>query len=491
LIFGIGSVVNSAFGLVLVPVYGRYLKAGEFGTLALLMPTLTLVAIILKAGLNHAFFRHYYDTDDSATRRKIVGSTLIFLLFASTAATLLLSSVAPQVSGFIFAGDVARADLLRLVFYTSFFEVITLIPDSILRVKFKSAQYSTLNIIAFVVQLSLICYLVLGVDPTAHSVLLGRLIGSAFEAALFFWMVRSDLSLSFSGRELRGMLAFGAPLIFGQVSFHLFIMIDRFFLEHYTTSRELGAYGMACTLVSAVGILVTVPFSQVWTVMRFSVMNEEGAEEYYSRVLTYIVLVSMFFALGVAAVGGDGLLLFATKGYWAAALMIPLLAMASVFDSASRVLNIGITLRKRTMFAPLVIVAGLAVNISLNFWLIPRYGAIGASVATLISYIAFCAFRYSASNLFFKVRYQWGRVFTLLGVGGVLISCFYLNDYLRGESPSRTALYLSVLTKGLLAVSFPLLLMALRFYDERERRRIAEICQRAYLVLRRRGLTEA
>jgi O-antigen/teichoic acid export membrane protein len=474
-----------------VPVYMRYLRASEFAALSLLIPTLTLIAIVLKAGLNHAFFRHYYDTEDPAIRRKIVGSTLLFLLFASSLATLLLSSIAPELSRFIFTGDKSRTDLLKLVFYTSFFEVITLIPDSILRVKFKSAQYSTLNVIAFVGQLALICYLVLAVDASAHSVLLGRLVGSAFEAALFFVMVRKELSLSFSGKELRGMLAFGAPLIFGQVSFQLFIMIDRFFLERYTTDRELGAYGMACTLVSVVGILVTVPFSQVWTVMRFSVMNDEGAEEYYSRVLTYIVLVSMFFSLGVAAVAGDGILLFATKGYWTASAMIPLLALSTVFDSASRVLNIGITLRKRTIFAPLVIVAALGVNIGLNFWLIPRYGAMGASVATLLSYVAFCAFRYFASNLFFKVRYEWGRVLTLIAVGGLLVACFYFNDYLRGDTPSRIALYVSALSKGLLAVSFPVLLIGLRFYDERERRRIAELWQRVLTALRLRRLTEA
>src|SRR5690348_7471575 len=82
LIFGIGSIVNSAFGLVLVPLYTRYLRASEFGVLSLLMITLTLITIVLKFGLNHAFFRHYYDTEDPLQRRRIVGSTLTFLLIS-------------------------------------------------------------------------------------------------------------------------------------------------------------------------------------------------------------------------------------------------------------------------------------------------------------------------------------------------------------------------------------------------------------------------
>jgi O-antigen/teichoic acid export membrane protein len=484
-------VVNSAFGLVLVPVYGKYLRASEFGVLSLLTVTLTLVTIVLKFGLNHAFFRHYYDTEDEAHRRRIVGSTLVFLALSSAALVALLCVLAPQASAAVFAGDKSKADLLQLIFLISFFEVISLIPDSILRAKFKSARYSTINIIAFVFQVALISYLVIGVEATVKSVLLGRLAGAAFEAAIFFLMVRRDLSISFSLRELRGMLGFGVPLIFGQISFHLFLMIDRFFLEVYATERDLGAYAMANTLVSVVTILVTVPFSQVWTVMRFSVMNEEGAEEYYSRVLTYIVFVSMFLALGVSAVAGDGLLLFALKGYWSAPAIIPLLAMAAVMDCAARVLNIGTTLKKRTIFAPLVIFAALIVNVGLNFLLIPRYRTMGATVATLISYVVFCALRFWSSNLFVKIRYEWGRVFTIVAVGGALIGIFYANDSLRSPSPSRSSLALSIAIKVSLALLFPLLLFALRFFDEKERRKVEELWQRLPVISKRARVSES
>lgn len=476
---------------MLVPVYSRYLPAGEFGVLSLLTVTLTLVTIVLKFGLNHAFFRHYYETEDLAHRRKIVGSTLIFLLVSSAVATALLWLAAPQMSAFIFKGDRARADLMQLVLLISFFEVITLIPDSILRAKFRSAQYSALNITAFLFQLALIAYLVIGVGASVHNVLLGRLLGGVFEAILFYAMVRRDLSLSFSAPELRRMLAFGGPLIFSQIAFSLFMMIDRFFLERYSSPRDLGAYSMANTLVSVVTILVTVPFSQVWTVMRFSVMNEEGAEEYYSRVLTYVLFVSMFFALCVSAVAGDGLTLFSLRSYWSAANIIPLLALAAVLDCASRVLNIGITLHKRTIFAPIVIIIALAVNIGLNFWLIPRYGSMGATISTLVSYAVFCSLRYWASNMFFKVRYEWGRVFTVLAIGALLTGAFYLCDSLRGEFPSRGAIFSSMAIKLSMAIAFPLILFILRFFHQRELHRIVELWQKVSVFLKQRRLNEA
>ncbi|HKY06133.1 MAG TPA: oligosaccharide flippase family protein [Blastocatellia bacterium] len=497
--FGVGSVINSAFGVVLVPVYARHLKASEFGVLSLLMITLTLISIIFKFGLNHAFFRHYYETEDPEHRRRIVGSTQLFLLVSAAVFMAALYFLAPQVSALVFGGDPGRAYLLRYVFLIGFFEIITVVPDSILRASFRSTQYSTLNITAFIFQLSLIAYLVIGVDASVQNVLIGRLGGTAFGAALFFFAARRELSLKFSGVELRGMLEFGIPLIFGQISFTLFMMIDRFFLEWYTSKSDLGVYHMSNNLVSVVTMLVTVPFSQVWTVMRFSVMNEEGAEEYYSRVLTYIVFVSMFLALGVAAVAGDGLLLFGLKSYWPAAMIIPLLAISAVLDSAARVLNIGLTLKKRTLYAPLAILAALAVNIALNFLFIPKYGTVGATVSTLASYVVFCALRFWASNLFFKVHYEWGRVFTIMAVGATLIAGFYLitvyylNDYTRSEGTAvpRLVIWVALAIKALLAASFPLLLLALRFYDERERRRLGEIWRKVTFMIRRRSLNQA
>ena len=498
LIFGIGSVVNSAFGLLLVPLYTRYLRAAEFGVLSLLTITLTLITIVLKFGLNHAFFRHYYDTEEPAHRRRIVGSTLSFLLLSSVLSTGLLYLVAPQVSWLVFSGDASHAGLLRLIFFIGFFEIISVIPDSILRANFKSAHYSALNITAFVVQLAVICYLVIFVDASVESVLRGRLIGSAFEAVIFFFVVRRDLSLSFSPSELRGMLAFGTPLIFNQIAMTLFMMIDRFFLEGYGKARDVGVYAIANTLVGVVSVLATVPFSQVWTVMRFSVMNEEGADEYYSRVLTYITFVSMFLSLGVAAVAGDGLLRFARSDYWPAAGIIPLLAMAMVLDSAARVLNIGITLKKRTVYAPITIVMALAFNVALNFALIPRYGSWGAAVSTLLSYAAFCGLRFWASNRFYKVHYEWRRVFTVAGIGALLAATFYAIDYLRGDlnamsydDPHRRRLiYVSAAAKVALALCFPLILLALGFYDVRERRRLAVIWQQAIGALRNRKPAE-
>ncbi|MFY9569880.1 MAG: hypothetical protein WAV20_00600, partial [Blastocatellia bacterium] len=78
-----------------------------------------------------------------------------------------------------------------------------------------------------------------------------------------------------------------------------------------------------------------------------------------------------------------------------------------------------------------------------------------------------------------------------LAVGTLLIGAFYFNDSLHGDPENRASLFVSMAIKTMLALSFPLLLFALRFFDERELRRMAGIWQKLMTTFRRSRLTEA
>ena len=55
---------------------------------------------------------------------------------------------------------------------------------------------------------------------------------------------------------------------------------------------------------------------------------------------------------------------------------------------------------------------GAAVNIGLNVLLIPRYGMVGAAIATLVAYVALLLGMTLYSQRVYPVPYQWRRVLT-------------------------------------------------------------------------------
>ena len=68
----------------------------------------------------------------------------------------------------------------------------------------------------------------------------------------------------------------------------------------------------------------------------------------------------------------------------------------------------------------LTAMAGAVLNLLLNLLLIPRFGAMGASVATLAAYFFVCILRLLSARRLIPFRQEWGRgtVNTLL-LGGM------------------------------------------------------------------------
>ena len=103
--------------------------------------------------------------------------------------------------------------------------------------------------------------------------------------------------------------------------------------------------------------------------------------------------------------------------------------------------------------------AAALLNIGLNFWLVPAYGMIGAAVSTLVAYVALFAGMVLNANRVYPVAYQWRRVATLIGVAVALTVLGSVVDV-----PLAVAI--------LIALSYPLVLLPLRFYLPAERRRL-------------------
>ena len=71
---------------------------------------------------------------------------------------------------------------------------------------------------------------------------------------------------------------------------------------------------------------------------------------------------------------------------------------------------------RQTLFNWIVTGAAAALNIGLNFALIPEYGQIGAGIATLAAYaLMLVGMTWNAHRLF-PVPYQWRRVVTVAGI---------------------------------------------------------------------------
>ena len=108
-----------------------------------------------------------------------------------------------------------------------------------------------------------------------------------------------------------------------------------------------------------------------------------------------------------------------------------------------------------------------AVNIALNFLLIPRWGMVGAGWATVIAYLFMNWFRWYMSTRYHPVPYEWGRIAKLVGLATIMYCAIVLVPIENH--------YLSFAIRFLVAATYPFLLALLGFFDERERVRLREL----------------
>ena len=74
-IYGFGQTLSSAVGFLLIPLYTQYLTPSDYGIIALLHISMTLVIAIFGLGLSTAIFRSYYDYDGAEERKMVVSTT--------------------------------------------------------------------------------------------------------------------------------------------------------------------------------------------------------------------------------------------------------------------------------------------------------------------------------------------------------------------------------------------------------------------------------
>ena len=84
LVYGLGGVISRIVAIFLLPIYTKYLSTGDYGVVALLLAAEAVTVIFLRAGIQNAFFRFYYDSADPVRRRTVVRTSFWFTMTSAS-----------------------------------------------------------------------------------------------------------------------------------------------------------------------------------------------------------------------------------------------------------------------------------------------------------------------------------------------------------------------------------------------------------------------
>ena len=163
------------------------------------------------------------------------------------------------------------------------------------------------------------------------------------------------------------------------LSVFIFSATNRYFLNYYETTYEVGLYDLAFKFGNIITVLLATPISLIWPAMYLSVKDDDNAKDFYSRALTYFLSISLFFFLIFSLLSREVIHIFSNTEYWEAYTIIPILVLTYALWSIRKVINVALTLKRKTQGFAVINMIGAAINIGLNFLMIPRFGLFGAA----------------------------------------------------------------------------------------------------------------
>lgn len=451
MVFTAGKFISKLLVFLMMPLYTACLSEAQYSTADLITQLANLLIPLACLGISEGIFRNAAAKEGD---KQAFFSSGIAILGISTAAFLLLSPLLLLLE--YFAPYLWL--IILFVLCSNFHSVCAQYVCAIGKTKTFAAQ-GILNT-ALNIAFNLLFLLGFGMKIEGYvlSVVCADFVTTL--VLIVFCRLWKAFSLKKISRKLMGeMLRFSLPLIPTTVFWWITGVSDRYLVAGMRSDTENGLYAAAYKIPTLLTYMVSV-FNEAW---RLSAVREsddaDSCADFFGKVFRYyvaIVFVGGAFLIAFAKVGS--ILLFADS-YYDAWLYVPILVLATVFTSFDSFLASAYFTKKKTMASFYTSMVGAVLNIILNLIWIPAWGAVGASVATLISYFVVFVLRAATMHRYIRFNLQIPRIAinTVLLVGMVVIMMLELPLWM---------LWIGLLCAAVVGLNAPALISMLRMVPD-------------------------
>ena len=386
-LFSVSNFVSKILVFLLVPLYTNVLTTSEYGiadimqvTLLLLVPALTLNAgeAALRFGIEHA-----------GKRGNILAIGLSRILRAD-AVTVGLCIVA-----FAFVPENIRWYILLFAilfianslyeYLVLYFQGCELVPIVVAGSILSTAVMIASNIVFLLV-------VRIGLNGYLYSQILAYFIASAVMLLLgkSAGVVR-DLK---KDDELASqMLAYSAPLIAYSTGSWVNNAADRYIVLAICGAAVNGVYGVAYKIPAILMVFQRI-FAQAWQMSATKSYRDEKSAQFFTEMYR---MYNSFMVIGCAfliiLVNPMAAFMF-RKDFYEAWIFVPPLLISVIFGALTGFLGSICLAHKDSTSMGVATSIGAVANVAMNLALVPYFGAMGAAVATAVSYAIMWALAY-------------------------------------------------------------------------------------------------
>ncbi len=430
IIYGLGYVLTRLIPFLLTPFYTNVFKATEkYGIIVLVFTDIAFMNVIYRYGIDSAFLRFFSKKDNIFSKSSVFSTAITSLIITGAVFSTIIfifsdsiASVLPGLNGY--------GLFIKYASVILFLDTFIAIPLLYLRMKNRPVVFMTIMVtnvsINFISNIILIGFLKWGIEAAFIS----NIIASSFSFLVLIPLAIKNLTFNISTKLWKKMMRFGTPFIFSGIAIMILELIGRNMLEIYTDTATQGIFSSGYKLGIFMLVIVTA-FKYAWQPFFLSKDKDPKAPELFSRILTVFtfVMVSIFLIISVfihniitLKIGSFTLL---GENYWNAEPVVPVILASYIFLGFYINFQPPIFFTEKTWVFPFITGSAAILNIILNIILIQKFGMIGSAYSTLFSYLWMAGLTYFIVRRWYKIPYEWKKIFIIFLNGGLIVFIFY------------------------------------------------------------------
>lgn len=440
----IGRILGNGLRYLSQFLIARLLGPQAYGLYALGLAVYRLMEIAASWGLQHGAVRYtsiFFRSQDHPRLKGVLYDAVRLPLAAGSALGLLLYISAPAVAETIFQKPSLTALLQVFALAVPFgaaLNVSVMATTGFLTTRYLVYIREVFQPLAFIVAIFILYGAGFGALSPAAAWSLAAFLGLLFclYAVRRIYPSLFDRTIP-SSSSLPAMLAFSTPLLAAEFLTFALLWTDILMLGYFRTAGEVGIYnvaGQTALLVVLVLGAVNTIFSPMIASLHHRGERQELAELYKTTTLwSFILSLPIFLLLWVA--GKDLLWLFGPD-FPAGWQPLVILAGAQLINAATGSVGFMLIMGGRPYRFLVTELTLVSANIVLNALLIPKWGLVGAAVATGASIASVNLLRIVQIYLLDRMQPYDGRYLKVLAAGAIsLAGALLLRNWLPEPHP--------------------------------------------------------
>ena len=377
--YGLKLVVGSIVGVLLA----RYLGPEQFGIYNYALAFVVLLEPISSLGLNAIITRNIVRNPEA--KEEILGTAFAMRLIGGFLSLIIIVSLnwllqPDNLLLILFVGLLSIGNLFKA------FQVIDFWFQSQVLSKYVVIAKSLTLLISFAIKITLIF---------VEAPLIAFIAASAIE--LIFIGVGLVIAYQICGQKIldwrfkftcgQKLILRSWPLIISGFGAALYLKIDQIMLAQFVTKTDLGIYAVAASISE---IWYFIPRAIVSSIFPSLLKTREESPKNYNNKLQklydFLFCTSLLITVPVTFAATPLLTVLYGQAYRQAGLILSIHIWASLFIFMRAALSKWLIAEDLLKFSLVTHGLGAIANVTLNLFLIPKLGGIGAAIATVISY---------------------------------------------------------------------------------------------------------